>query len=211
MRKEILNQLKTRFYKYGLSDSVLEKIAAWLEPSVKEEKDIETAISGVEPVLSLFQSGEDAHKQEKLSLEARIKELEKQVPKKQEGEDDDDDDDDKPLTKKDILNIVTEALKPVTESLDTRAAEDKAAKRRADILAKAKEYQIPEAVAELLAVPDDADLDTFMKDKKQVLADNGFSAVEPPKSAEQIVKTENASIAEMISNGTKAIVEPSKK
>ena len=211
MRKEILNQLKTRFFKYGLSDSVLEKIAAWLEPSVKEEKDIETAISGVEPVLSLFQSGEDAHKQEKLSLEARIKELEKQVPKKQEGKDDDDDDDDKPLTKKDILNIVTEAMKPVKESLDTRAAEDKAAKRRADILAKAKEYQIPEAVAELLAVPDDADLDTFMKDKKQVLADNGFSAVEPPKSAEQVVKTENASIAEMISNGTKAIVEPSKK
>lgn len=209
MRKEILNQLKTRFYKYGLSDSVLEKIAAWLEPSVKEEKDIETAISGVEPVLSLFQSGEDAHKQEKLSLEARIKELEKQVPKKHEGKEDEDDD--KPLTKQDILNIVTEAMKPVKESLDTRAAEDKAAKRRADILAKAKEYQIPEAVAELLAVPDDADLDTFMKDKKQVLADNGFSAVEPPKSAEQVVKTENASIAEMISNGTKAIVEPSKK
>ncbi|MBQ6045415.1 MAG: hypothetical protein IJL42_07840, partial [Bacteroidales bacterium] len=75
-----------------MSDSVLEKIAAWLEPSVKEEKDIETAVSGVEPVLSLFQSGEDAHKQEKLSLEARIKELEKQVPKKQtKGEDDDDD------------------------------------------------------------------------------------------------------------------------
>lgn len=209
MRKEILNQLKTRFFKYGLSDSVLEKIAAWLEPSVKEEKDIETAISGVEPVLSLFQSGEDAHKQEKLSLEARIKELEKQVPKKHEGKEDEDDD--KPLTKQDILNIVTEAMKPVKESLDTRAAEDKAAKRRADILAKAKEYQIPEAVAELLAVPDDADLDTFMKDKKQVLADNGFSAVEPPKSAEQVVKTENASIAEMISNGTKAIVEPSKK
>lgn len=208
MRKEILNQLKTRFFKYGLSDSVLEKIAAWLEPSVKEEKDIETAISGVEPVLSLFQSGEDAHKQEKLSLEARIKELEKQVPKKHEGEEDEDND--KPLTKQDILNIVTEAMKPVKESLDTRAAEDKAAKRRADILAKAKEYQIPEAVAELLAVPDDADLDTFMKDKKQVLADNGFSAVEPPKSAEQVVKTENASIAEMISNGTKAIVEPSK-
>ena len=64
MRKGILNALKTRFYKYGLSDSVLEKIAAWLEPSVKEEKDIETAIAGVEPVLSLFQSGEDAHKQE---------------------------------------------------------------------------------------------------------------------------------------------------
>lgn len=208
MRKEILNQLKTRFFKYGLSDSVLEKIAAWLEPSVKEEKDIETAISGVEPVLSLFQSGEDAHKQKKLSLEARIKELEKQVPKKHEGEEDEDND--KPLTKQDILNIVTEAMKPVKESLDTRAAEDKAAKRRADILAKAKEYQIPEAVAELLAVPDDADLDTFMKDKKQVLADNGFSAVEPPKSAEQVVKTENASIAEMISNGTKAIVEPSK-
>ena len=209
MRKEILNQLKTRFYKYGLSDSVLEKIAAWLEPSVKEEKDIETAVSGVEPVLSLFQSGEDAHKQEKLSLEARIKELENQVPKKQkEGEDDDDDD--KPLTKKDIASLIAEAIKPVKESLDNRAAEDKATKRRADILAKAKEYQIPDAIAEMLTVPEDADLDTFMKDKKQVLADNGFAFVEPPKSAEQVVKTENASIAEMISKGTKAIVEPSK-
>lgn len=209
MRKEILNQLKTRFYKYGLSDSVLEKIAAWLEPSVKEEKDIETAVSGVEPVLSLFQSGEDAHKQEKLSLEARIKELEKQVPKKQE-EGEDDDDDDKPLTKKDIASLIAEAIKPVKESLDNRAAEDKATKRRADILAKAKEYQIPDAIAEMLTVPEDADLDTFMKDKKQVLADNGFAFVEPPKSAEQVVKTENASIAEMISKGTKAIVEPSK-
>ena len=209
MRKEILNQLKTRFYKYGLSDSVLEKIAAWLEPSVKEEKDIETAVSGVEPVLSLFQSGEDAHKQEKLSLEARIKELEKQVPKKhKEGEDDDDDD--KPLTKKDIASLIAEAIKPVKESLNNRAAEDKATKRRADILAKAKEYQIPDAIAEMLTVPEDADLDTFMKDKKQVLADNGFAFVEPPKSAEQVVKTENASIAEMISKGTKAIVEPSK-
>ena len=204
-----MNQLKTRFSKYGLSDSILEKIAAWLEPSVKEEKDIETAIGGVEPVLSLFQSGEDAHRQEKLSLEQRIKELEKQVPKKHEGKEGEDDD--KPLTKQDILNIVTEAMKPVKESLDTRAAEDKAAKRRSDILAKAKEYQIPDAIAEMLTVPEDADLDTFMKDKKQVLADNGFSAVEPPKSAEQVVKTENASIAEMISNGTKAIVEPSKK
>ncbi|MBQ6290880.1 MAG: hypothetical protein IJK76_01545 [Bacteroidales bacterium] len=209
MRKEILNQLKTRFSKYGLSDSILEKIAAWLEPSVKEEKDIETAISGVEPVLSLFQSGEDAHRQEKLSLEQRIKELEKQVPKKQTGEEDDDDDD-KPLTKKDIASLIAEAIKPVKESLDNRAAEDKAAKRRSDILAKAKEYQIPDAIAEMLTVPEDADLDTFMKDKKQVLADNGFAFVEPPKSAEQVVKTENASIAEMISKGTKAIVEPSK-
>ncbi|MBQ6044285.1 MAG: hypothetical protein IJL42_02025 [Bacteroidales bacterium] len=206
-----MNQLKTRFSKYGLSDSILEKIAAWLEPSVKEEKDIETAISGVEPVLSLFQSGEDAHRQEKLSLEQRIKELEKQVPKKQtKGEDDDDDDDDKPLTKKDIASLIAEAIKPVKESLDNRAAEDKAAKRRSDILAKAKEYQIPDAIAEMLTVPEDADLDTFMKDKKQVLADNGFAFVEPPKSAEQVVKTENASIAEMISKGTKAIVEPSK-
>ena len=209
MRKEILNQLKTRFSKYGLSDSILEKIAAWLEPSVKEEKDIETAIGGVEPVLSLFQSGEDAHRQEKLSLEQRIKELEKQVPKKQTGEGDDDDDD-KPLTKKDIASLIAEAIKPVKESLDNRAAEDKATKRRADILAKAKEYQIPDAIAEMLTVPEDADLDTFMKDKKQVLADNGFAFVEPPKSAEQVVKTENASIAEMISKGTKAIVEPSK-
>ena len=205
MRKGILNALKTRFYKYGLSDSVLEKIAAWLEPSVKEEKDIETAIAGVEPVLSLFQSGEDAHKQEKLSLENKIKELEKQLPQQQQQQQEGQ------LTKEDIVSIVAEALKPVTQQLEQRTAEDKAAKRRADILAKAAEYKIPAAVAEMLTVPDDADLDTFMKDKKQVLADNGFAFVEPPQTAEQVVKTENASIAEMISNGTKAIVEPSKK
>lgn len=208
MRKEILNQLKTRFFKYGLSDSVLEKIAAWLEPSIKEEKDIETAIGGVEPVLALLQSGDDAHKQEKLSLEKTIEELKKQLPKQET----------KPqeepkgaLTKEDIAALIADAIKPLSTQLEQRAAEDKAAQRRADILAKAKEYQIPDAVAGLLAVPEDADLDAFMKEKKQVLADNGFAFVEPPKSAEQVVKTENASIAEMISNGTKAIVEPSKK
>jgi uncharacterized protein with gpF-like domain len=209
MRKGILNALKTRFYKYGLSDSVLEKIAAWLEPSVKEEKDIETAIAGVEPVLSLFQSGEDAHKQEKLSLENKIKELEKQLPQQQQQQQQQQQEGQ--LTKEDIASLIAEALKPVTQQLEQRTAEDKAAKRRADILAKAAEYKIPAAVAEMLTVPDDADLDTFMKDKKQVLADNGFAFVEPPQTAEQVVKTENASIAEMISNGTKAIVEPSKK
>ena len=77
-------------------------------------------------------------------------------------------------------------------------------------MAKAKEYGIPETFAKRYAIPDDADLDTYFKDVKQEFANIGFSGVTPPESAEQKIEKENESIAGMISEGTKTIVESKK-
>ena len=84
------------------------------------------------------------------------------------------------------------------------------ATRQEQILAKAKEYGIPETFAKRYAIPDDADLDTYFKDAKQELANIGFSGVNPPESAETKIEKEAESIANTINEGTKQIVEQNK-
>lgn len=84
------------------------------------------------------------------------------------------------------------------------------ATRQEQILAKAKEYGIPEILAKRYSIPEDADLDTYFKDPKQELANVDFQGVPPPESAETKIEKEAESIAGMISEGTKTIVESKK-
>lgn len=86
----------------------------------------------------------------------------------------------KPEDKKDdmatiIANAVSAAVKPLSDELAQFKAEKSLATRQEQILAKAKEYGIPETFAKRYAIPDDADLDTYFKDAKQELANIGFS------------------------------------
>ena len=105
---------------------------------------------------------------------------------------------------------VSAAVKPLSDELAQFKAEKSQAIRQEQILAKAKEYGIPETFAKRYAISDDADLDTYFKDVKQEFANIGFSGVTPPESAEQKIEKENESIAGMISEGTKTIVESKK-
>lgn len=100
--------------------------------------------------------------------------------------------------------------KSLLTEVSTLKQEKAQATRQEQILAKAKEYGIPETFAKRYAIPDDADLDTYFKDVKQEFANIGFSGVTPPESAEQKIEKENESIAGMISEGTKTIVESKK-
>ena len=100
--------------------------------------------------------------------------------------------------------------KSLLTEVSTLKQEKARATRQEQILAKAKEYGIPETFAKRYAIPDDADLDTYFKDVKQEFANIGFSGVTPPESAEQKIEKENESIAGMISEGTKTIVESKK-
>lgn len=109
-----------------------------------------------------------------------------------------------------IANAVSAAVKPLSDKLTQFETEKAQVTRQEQILAKAKEYGIPETFAKRYAIPDDADLDTFFKDAKQELANIGFSGVNPPESAETKIEKENESIAGMISEGTKTIVESKK-
>ena len=120
----------------------------------------------------------------------------------------------KPEEKKDDVPAWAQALIDSNKSLLTEVStlkQEKAqATRQEQILAKAKEYGIPENYAKRCAIKDDEDLDAYFKDLKQDFANDGFKGVTPPESAERKIEKENESIAGMISEGTKTIVESKK-
>ncbi|WP_455590865.1 hypothetical protein [Bacteroides sp.] len=119
-----------------------------------------------------------------------------------------------PEDKKDDVPPWAQALidsnKNLLTEVTTLKQEKLQATRQEQVLAKAKEYGIPESQAKRYAIPDDADLDTYFKDAAQELKNEGFAGVIPPESAETKIEKENESIAGMISEGTKTIVESKK-
>ena len=100
--------------------------------------------------------------------------------------------------------------KSLLTEVSTLKQEKLQATRQEQILAKAKEYGIPENYAKRCAIKDDEDLDAYFKDLKQEFANDGFKGVTPPESAEAKIEKESESIAKMIDEGTKTIVESKK-
>lgn len=100
--------------------------------------------------------------------------------------------------------------KSLLTEVSTLKQEKAQATRQEQIMAKAKEYGIPENYAKRCAIKDNEDLDAYFKDLKQDFANDGFKGVTPPESAEQKIEKENESIAKMIDEGTNAIVEQNK-
>ena len=109
-----------------------------------------------------------------------------------------------------IANAVSAAVKPLSDKLAQFETEKSQATRQEQIMAKAKEYGIPENYAKRCAIKDDEDLDAYFKDLKQEFANDGFKGVTPPESAEKKIEKESESIAKMIDKGTKTIVEQNK-
>ena len=109
-----------------------------------------------------------------------------------------------------IANAVSAAVKPLSDKLAQFETEKSQATRQEQIMAKAKEYGIPENYAKRCAIKDNEDLDTYFKDLKQEFANDGFKGVTPPESAEAKIEKEAESIAKMIDEGTNAIVEQNK-
>ncbi|EKJ91772.1 hypothetical protein QR305_02030 [Bacteroides finegoldii] len=120
----------------------------------------------------------------------------------------------KPEEKKDDVPAWAQALidsnKSLSDKLTQFETEKAQATRSQQILAKAKEYGIPENYAKRCAIKDDEDLDAYFKDLKQEFANDGFKGVTPPESAEEKIEKESESIAKMIDEGTKTIVEQNK-
>lgn len=120
----------------------------------------------------------------------------------------------KPEDKKDDVPAWAQALidsnKSLSDKLTQLETEKAQATRSQQILAKAKEYGIPENYAKRCAIKDDEDLDAYFKDLKQEFANDGFKGVTPPESAEEKPEKESESLAKMIDDGTKTIVEQNK-
>ena len=206
----ILAGLQTKFS--GVDTAILTRIATKKAEGVTDETKINSIVEGISfsDVLNSygdFRAG-DATRTSIQNYEKKHnlkdgKPVETSTPQQQATEQ-------QPDMATIIANAVSAAVKPLSEKIAQFETEKSQATRQEQIMAKAKEYGIPETFAKRYAIPDDADLDTYFKDAKQELANIGFSGVTPPESAEQKIEKENESIAGMISEGTKTIVESKK-
>lgn len=207
MKEKILVALKTKYKTFGFGDKAFDGVADYLSKTVTDESQIETAIGGVEGLLKAFQGDIDTVRNEKSGLQKQLDELKTKIENSNPNTEPEDKKDDMETI---IANAVSAAVKPLSDKLTQLETEKLQATRQEQILAKAKEYSIPEILAKRYSIPDDADLDTYFKDVKQELANVGFQGVTPPESAEAKIEKETESIANMISEGTKTIVESKK-
>ncbi len=212
--EQILAGLQQKFT--GVDTAILTRIATKKAEGVTDETKVNSIVEGISfsDVLNSygdFRAG-DATRTSVLNYEKRYnlkdgKPIENPNPNPNPNPKPEDKTDDMATI---IANAVNAAVKPLSDKLAQFETEKLQATRQEQIMAKAKEYGIPETFAKRYAIPDDADLDTYFKDAKQELANVGFSGVTPPESAETKIEKEAESIAKMIDEGTKTIVEQNK-
>ena len=75
MKEKILVALKTKYLIWGSERRLSTDVASILEKSVTDESQIETAVSGVEPFLKVFQSDADRARTEYNALKGLYDEL----------------------------------------------------------------------------------------------------------------------------------------
>nr|DAT59420.1 MAG TPA: hypothetical protein [Caudoviricetes sp.] len=206
MKEKILVALKTKYKTFGFGDKAFDGVADYLSKTVTEESQLETAISGVEGLLKAFQGDIDTVRNEKSGLQKQLDELKAKTGNPNPTQKPEDKKDDVPAWAKALID----SNKDLSDKLARLETEKSQATRQEQILAKAKEYGIPETLAKRYSIPEDADLDTYFKDAKQELANVGFQGVTPPESAEAKIEKEAESIAKTINEGTKQIVEQNK-
>ena len=207
--EQILAGLQQKFA--GVDTAILTRIATKKAEGVTDETKVNSIIEGISfsDVLNSygdFRAG-DASKTAVTNYEKRHnlkdgKPIENPNPNP------------KPEENKDDVPAWAQALidsnKSLSDKLTQFETEKAQATRSQQILAKAKEYGIPENYAKRRAIKDDEDLDAYFKDLKQEFANDGFKGVTPPESAEAKIEKESESIAKMIDEGTKTIVEQNK-
>ena len=161
MKEKILVALKTKYSNLGFGAKALDGVASILEKSVTDESQIETAVSGVEPFLKVFQSDADRARTEYNALKGLYDELKAKSEaspangggqgKKNEP------DDEEPAWFKAYKKQQEERYNAIKAESDTLKAE-KAKNDRANLIsAKAKELGIPEwRMKEGFVIADDA-------------------------------------------------------
>lgn len=101
--------------------------------------------------------------------------------------------------------------KSLSEKLAAYESEKVQAQRNSRILVVAKKYGIPEFMLKDRNIPENTDLDTYFKDMKQDMSNNGFQFSKAPETAEQKQDKEASEFAKMIEADTKSIVEQQNK
>lgn len=119
--------------------------------------------------------------------------------------------DEKPDIAKLIADGIAAGIKPFSDKLAAFEAKEAQAQRMAQISSVAKKYGIPDFMLKDRTIPENTDLDTYMKDVKQEMTNAGFQFNKSPETAEQKLEKETSEFAKMIENDTKQIVEQQNK
>ena len=121
----------------------------------------------------------------------------------------------KPDPKPDIAKLIADGIaagiKPFSDKLAAFEAKEAQAQRMAQISSVAKRYGIPDFMLKDRTIPENTDLDTYMKDVKQEMTNAGLQFNKTPETAEQKLEKETSEFAKMIENDTKQIVEQQNK
>lgn len=211
MKEKILSALKTKYSNLGFSQKAFDGVASYLEKTVSDESQIETAASGVEPLLKVFQAESDRARTEYNALKGELETLKGKATSSPAngGEQDKKIEPEKPTFdpeafKADLLKTFREE-----QTLAIQQAQQ-IAQRNAVIVSKAKEFGIPEKFVTKLSIAQDANLDEYFKSVKQDLIDAGFEFAEPPTQGSGISDNGN-DIAKLINTGTEQFVKSQTK
>lgn len=130
MKTKILEALETKYKTLGLSKSALDTVAELLSESIKQESEIESAISSpkCENLLKAFQSNDDKVRTENRKLKEELEALKKQPVKP----------DEKSNPSDDVSKQLAE-LKKQQEELSARIAADDKQKKDDGIIKTANE------------------------------------------------------------------------
>jgi hypothetical protein len=167
MKEKILALLKTKFP--GVDEATLSRIAEKKAVGVTDESQLQTIADGVgfQDVLNSYgdfrantavTSAVTNYEKKHGLKDGKPIEIEKPVEKPVEKPADD--------MATIIANAVSAAMKPLSDKLTQFETEKLQATRQEQILAKAKEYGIPESQAKRYGIPEDADLDAYFEEVK---------------------------------------------
>jgi len=212
MWEKIFTQLKTKYANLGLSDEILQGVAKQLAGFVKEETEIEAAVTGADATLKMIQSFGDKRATAEAERVKKEYEAKKDPPPANPPKPED-----MPAWAKAIVESNNE-LKTKLEGFSAEKTSQTLSQKLSAILTEKK---VPESFskvaligrtfkdeAEVTALADSisAQFDVFKQDS----TNTGFSYTEPPAPGHQ-PKKDSDEIANMIDKGTKEIVESQKQ
>lgn len=218
MKKKILENLKTKYAYLGFSTEVLEGVATNLSTFVNEETQIEPAVNGAEMMLKAFQSSADSRVGSYRNEAEKYKaELEKLKAQSSGGGQPSNEDDKIPAWAKTLIDNNEKLQNSLTalqkekenQSFTSAFAQKMKEKGVPEIFYNStligREFSTSEQV-ETFANEVAKNYENFQKEGAKI----GFSYTKPPENGGNPTKDEDA-VAQMIQQGTKEIVEQSKK
>ena len=193
MKEKLLASLKTKYKNLGFGDKAFDGVADFLSKTVTKEEEIETAISGVEPLLKSFQGDIDKVRNEKDALQKQYDELKNNSKKKDDPADPPkkDDDTDEPAWFKayrEKQEAETTALKQKIEGYEKK---ENQASYLSKVKSKLKEKSVPESfwVKRGINIENDEQVETVISEIesdwtefKQEQVNSGVMIDVPPSS-----------------------------